>query len=132
MEPSISKVGMKDDADRRELRTGSIGPPSNASRVSLLAQYERVRKLYQLGYLVDFAARLVTLSDLKARSERSSCTDFVLGRRLFPPVHHRAFSTSAGEGSLPLWLDSRIQGRAYVRVQNRYNLSVPSVLLSHL
>jgi hypothetical protein len=38
MEPSISKVGMIDDADRRELRTGSTGPPSNASRVSLLAQ----------------------------------------------------------------------------------------------
>ena len=37
MEPSISKVGM-DDADRRELRTGSTGLPSSTSRVSLLAQ----------------------------------------------------------------------------------------------
>jgi hypothetical protein len=32
------------------------------------------------GYLVDFAARLATQKHAKARSERSSCTDFVLVR----------------------------------------------------
>ena len=37
----------------------------------------------RLGYLVDFAARLATQSDLKARSERSSGTDLVLIFLLF-------------------------------------------------
>ena|SRR2546425_7545214 len=40
-----------------------------------------VPKLVDTVYLIDFAARLATLNYRKTRSERSSCTDFVLAKK---------------------------------------------------
>jgi hypothetical protein len=39
---------------------------------------KRITNLGKLDYLVDFAARLATKKHAKTRSERPSCTDFVL------------------------------------------------------
>jgi hypothetical protein len=52
-----------------------IGGPGGVRTLDLMTA-----RLAWDGYLVDFAARLATQRHAKARSERSSCTGFVLVR----------------------------------------------------